>query len=223
MPSQVAATPMPAATAAARTGPLVTRSAVAAGPISSAVLSTAPMTTADSATETASAIRKAAPTARTGTPRAAARSGLSELSSSTRASAEGQVAPELVQAHEEGARSPGGGDVGQRVAGERLAAGHREHAGHGRGDRDDGADGQRDVHRPAAEEAGLDDVAQETHRITPASSAAASAASMPSGAATTRTRPCTLITSTCWPYSRDRTSGWTTSSAVPTATRPAAT
>ena len=87
MPSQVAATPMPAATAAARTGPLVTRSAVAAGPISSAVLSTAPMTTADSATETASAIRKAAPTARTGTPRAAARSGLSELSSSTRASA----------------------------------------------------------------------------------------------------------------------------------------
>ena len=56
-----------------------------------------------------------------------------------------------------------------------------------------------------------------------ASSAAASAASTPSGAATTRTRPCTRITSTCWPYRRDRTSGWTTSSVRPTATRPAAT
>src|SRR5262249_35428046 len=125
-----------------------------------------------------------------------------------------------------GAGPSGGGDVGQRMPGERLAAGHREHAGHGRGDGDDGADGQRDVHRPAAEEAGLDDVPQDVHdvhRTTPASSAAASAASIPSGAATTRTRPCTLITSTCWPYSRDSTSGWTTSSAVPTATRPAAT
>jgi hypothetical protein len=58
---------------------------VAAGPISSAVLSTAPIITADSATDTASAIRKVAPTARTGTPRAAAISGLSELSNSTRA------------------------------------------------------------------------------------------------------------------------------------------
>ena len=57
MPSQMAATPMPAATAIARTGPFATRSAVAAGPISSAVLSTAPMITADSATDTASAIR----------------------------------------------------------------------------------------------------------------------------------------------------------------------
>ena len=87
MPIQMAATPMPAAAAVARTGPLATRSAVAAGPMSSAVLSTEPMITADSATDTASAIRKAAPTARTGTPRAAAMSGLSELSSSTRASA----------------------------------------------------------------------------------------------------------------------------------------
>ena len=69
----------------ARTGLLASRSAVAAGPTSSAVLSTAPMITADSATDTASAIRNAAPTARTGTPRAAAMSGLSELSSSTRA------------------------------------------------------------------------------------------------------------------------------------------
>src|SRR5438105_11495829 len=77
---------MPAATAAARTGPFATRSAVAAGPMSSAVLSTAPMTMADSATDTPSAIRKAAPTARTGTPRAAAMSGLSEVSSSTGAS-----------------------------------------------------------------------------------------------------------------------------------------
>src|SRR5204862_181012 len=169
MPSQVAATPLPAATAAARTVPLVTRSAVPA----------------------------------------AAALDADHLHERGRARAERQVTPELVQAHQEGARSPGGGDVGQRVAGERLAAGHREHAGHGRGDGDDGPDGQRDVHRPAAEEAGLDNVPQDVHdvhKMTPASSAAASAASMPSGAATTRTRPCTLITSTCWPYSPDRTS-----------------
>ena len=57
MPIQMAATPRPAAVTIARTGPLATRSAVAAGPISSAVLSTAPMITADSATVTASAIR----------------------------------------------------------------------------------------------------------------------------------------------------------------------
>ncbi len=86
MPSQTASTPMPAAVTIARTGPLTSRSAVAAGPTSSAVLSTAPMITAESATDTASAIRKSAPTARTGTPRASAMSGLSELSSSTRAS-----------------------------------------------------------------------------------------------------------------------------------------
>ena len=48
---------MPAAAAVARTGPFATRSAVAAGPISSAVLRIAPMITADSATEMASAIR----------------------------------------------------------------------------------------------------------------------------------------------------------------------
>ncbi len=57
MPSQVATTPISAETAIARTGPLAIRSAVAAGPISSAVLSTAPMATADSETEMASAIR----------------------------------------------------------------------------------------------------------------------------------------------------------------------
>ena len=84
MPSQVIAVPISAAAAIARPGLLATRSAVAAGPISSAVLSTAPMTTADSDTATASAARYAIPTARTGTPRAAASSGLSEVSSSTR-------------------------------------------------------------------------------------------------------------------------------------------
>ena len=57
MPSQVAAVPISAAAAIARPGRLVTRSDVAAGPISSAVDSTAPMTTADSATATASAAR----------------------------------------------------------------------------------------------------------------------------------------------------------------------
>src|ERR1700733_3996997 len=86
MPIQMASTPDPAAVIIALTGLLARRSAVAAGPTSSAVLSTAPMITADSATDTASAIRKSAPTARTGTPRASAMSGLSELSSSTRAS-----------------------------------------------------------------------------------------------------------------------------------------
>ena len=57
IPSQVAITPVSAAVAMARTGPRATRSAVAAGPISSAVLSTAPMATADSETDTARAIR----------------------------------------------------------------------------------------------------------------------------------------------------------------------
>jgi len=70
----------------ARTGPRATFSAVAAGPTSSAVLSTAPMLTAASATEMDSAIKNAAPISRTLTPRAAAMSGLSELSSSTGAS-----------------------------------------------------------------------------------------------------------------------------------------
>jgi hypothetical protein len=57
MPSQTASTPIPAAVSTALTGLRASRSAVAAGPMSSAVLSTAPMITADSATETASAIR----------------------------------------------------------------------------------------------------------------------------------------------------------------------
>ena len=91
---------------------------------------------------------------------------------------------------------------------------------------DDGPDGERDLHRPAAEEAGFEDVPEQMphdHLTTPASSAWAATSSNPSGAATTRIRPCTRITSTCWPYRRERTSGWTTSSALPTATRPPAT
>ena len=47
------------------------------------------------------------------------------------AGAEGQVAPELVDADQERARTPGGGDVGQRVTGERLSPGHGEHPDHG--------------------------------------------------------------------------------------------
>jgi hypothetical protein len=115
-----------------------------------------------------------------------------------RARAEGEVAPELVDADQEGARTAGGGDVRQGMAGERLPAGNREHAHDGRRHRDDGPDGQRDVDRPAAEEARLEDVPDQVahtgYRTTVASCAAASA---PSGAATTRTRPCTRITSTC--------------------------
>src|SRR5208282_3419758 len=143
-----------------------------------------------------------------------------------RAHAERQVAPELVKADQEGPGTSGGGDVGQGMAGERLPARHGEHADDGGRHGDDGPDREGDVHRPAAEEAGLEDVPDQVthdHLTTLTSSAAASAASTPSGAATTKTRPCTRITSTCWPYRRDRTPGWTTSSARPTATRPAAT
>ena len=57
MPSQVAARPVSAEAAMARAGLLVTRSAVADGPISSAVDSTAPIATAASDTDTASAAR----------------------------------------------------------------------------------------------------------------------------------------------------------------------
>src|SRR6202021_1818585 len=138
-----------------------------------------------------------------------------------RAGPEGQVTPELVDAEQERAGAAGGGDVGQRVAGERLAPGHGEHAHHGRGDRDHRADGQGYVDRPAGEEARLEDVTH--YRMPPASSAATSSSSTPSGAATTKIRPCTRITSTCWPYSRDSTSGWTTSSVSPPPTRPPAT
>ncbi len=57
MPIQVAAVPMAAAAAIALPGLLASRSAVAAGPISSAVDSTAPIATADSETATASVAR----------------------------------------------------------------------------------------------------------------------------------------------------------------------
>ena len=70
----------------ARTGLLVTRSAVAAGPISSAVESTAPIATAASETEIASAARYAMPTILTCTPLARARSADSEVRRRTRAS-----------------------------------------------------------------------------------------------------------------------------------------
>src|ERR1022692_99505 len=84
MPSQVATSPMIAAQIIARPGLLVRRSAVAAGPTSSAVLRIAPMVSADSATARAIATRHSAPTRRTGTPRTKARSGLTELSSNGR-------------------------------------------------------------------------------------------------------------------------------------------
>src|SRR5215469_5097209 len=101
MPSQVAVSPVTAATAIALTGLFATRSAVAAGPISNAVDSTAPIATADSDTETASAVRYTAPIRRTLTPRARARSGDSEVSSSTRAStatASSATTPEVISA-----------------------------------------------------------------------------------------------------------------------------
>ena len=62
----------------------VNRNAVAAGPISSAVERMAPMASAERPTATARATMNSEPTTRTGTPRAAAASGLSELSSSGR-------------------------------------------------------------------------------------------------------------------------------------------
>src|ERR1700733_5344295 len=70
---------MTAAKAAARPGRLVRRSAVAAGPMSSAVDRIAPIVTADSDTATASAARYPMPTRRTRTPCAVARSELIEL------------------------------------------------------------------------------------------------------------------------------------------------
>ena len=60
---------------------LVSRSALAAGPISSAVERMAPMASAERPTATARATMNSEPTSRTRTPRAAAASGLSELRS----------------------------------------------------------------------------------------------------------------------------------------------
>ena len=54
-----------------------------------------------------------------------------------------EEAPELVEPDQERARPAGGGDVGQRMAGEGLAADDGEDADDARGDGDDGA-------RPAA-------------------------------------------------------------------------
>ncbi len=65
-------------------GRRVSRRAVAAGPISSAVLRMVPTATEDSDTDTPISRRKASPTVRTGTPWAAARSVLTELSRSGR-------------------------------------------------------------------------------------------------------------------------------------------
>ena len=113
----------------------------------------------------------------------------------------------------------------ERMAGERLAADDGEHADHGGGDGDDGADGERDVHRAAAEEPGLEEVlirCPTDQLAILASSAAAAGSAVPSAAATTRTRPCTRITSTWLAVQAGlRTSGWTTSSVRPDRDRPA--
>src|ERR1019366_4726637 len=69
MPSQVAARPIRAAQIMARPGLLVSRSPVAAGPMSSAVLRIVPMVMADKDTAIAIAIRHSSPTSRTGIPR----------------------------------------------------------------------------------------------------------------------------------------------------------
>ncbi len=84
MPSQVTATPIRAAATVARPGLRVIRRAMAAGPTSSAVDRMVPTVSADSDTASAMASRQASPTARTRMPRAAARSALTELSSSGR-------------------------------------------------------------------------------------------------------------------------------------------
>ena len=73
-----------AAPAMATPGCRVSRRAVAAGPMSSAVESTEPMVTAESDTVSASTRRYTRPTDRTEMPRAAAISGLIEESSWTR-------------------------------------------------------------------------------------------------------------------------------------------
>ena len=65
MPSHVAPTPMAAATTMAVPVRLVRRSAVAAGPMSSAVDKMAPMVMAESDTASARATRKPTPTSRT--------------------------------------------------------------------------------------------------------------------------------------------------------------
>ncbi len=65
-------------------GRLVSRSPIAAGPISSAVDKMVPIVSADRATAMEIAIRIRRPTSRTLTPRTAARSAATELSSSGR-------------------------------------------------------------------------------------------------------------------------------------------
>ena len=77
-----------------------------------------------------------------------------------RADAERQVAPELVEADQEGPGTPAVA-MSARECPATTAARHGEHADDGGGDGDHGPDGQGDVHRPAAEEAGLEDVPEQ--------------------------------------------------------------
>ncbi len=84
MPPQVAPRPITIASRIARPGWRARRSAVAAGPISRAVERMAPIVMAESVTARDSTSRCSSPINRTGTPRTAARSGLSELSSKGR-------------------------------------------------------------------------------------------------------------------------------------------
>src|SRR5579875_2140915 len=86
MPAHTAASPIRAASTVARSGWAVSASAIAAGPTISAVERIAPMVIAARATASASAPRYSAPSRRTGRPRAAASSGLSEAKSSGRCS-----------------------------------------------------------------------------------------------------------------------------------------
>ena len=62
-------------------------------------------------------------------------------------------APQRADADEERAGAAGRADVAERLAGERLAAHHREHADHAGDDRDERADAERGLDRVAAEEA----------------------------------------------------------------------
>jgi hypothetical protein len=84
MPPQTATSPIAAAQAQARAGVLANRRAAAAGPTSSAVLKIAPTVMEARATARATATRYALSVRRRRTPRAAASSGLTELSSNGR-------------------------------------------------------------------------------------------------------------------------------------------
>ena len=93
----------------------------------------------------------------------------------------------------------GGGDVGERMAGEGLAPDHGEDADDGRDDRRDRADDGRGVDRAAREEAGLEEEVHAASGRRQGRVVGDVAATSAPGSATTSTRPCSLSTSTWCP------------------------